>query len=97
MGAAAGMGLAGALFVLLELLNSTVRRPVEISRALNFEPLATVPYIETRSERFRRITTRVAVMLLMVGGLPAAALAVNSFVMPLDQLANIILDQLGLS
>lgn len=97
MGGAAGIGLAGALFLLLELLNRTVRRPVEISRALNFEPLVTVPYIETRQERFRRISIRVAVMVLMVGGVPAAALAVNNFVMPLDQLANTILDQIGLS
>jgi uncharacterized protein involved in exopolysaccharide biosynthesis len=59
-GAAAGIGLAVGLFVLLEILNRTVRRPVEISRALGIEPLVTIPYISTRTERFRRFGLRAA-------------------------------------
>jgi hypothetical protein len=73
-GAAAGIGLAVGLFILLEILNRTVRRPVEISRALGIEPLATIPYISTRAERFKRIGLRAATLASGAGGAARRAL-----------------------
>jgi hypothetical protein len=96
-GAAAGIGLAVGLFILLEILNRTVRRPVEISRALGIEPLATIPYISTRTERFKRIGLRAAALLLVMAGLPAGLWAIDTYYIPLDQLATDVLSRLGLA
>jgi hypothetical protein len=96
-GAAAGVGLAGWVFFLLEVLNRTVRRPVEIRRALNIEPLATVPYISTRSERLSRFGLRFAVLLLVIAGIPAGLWAIDSFFMPLDEVISEVADRFGLA
>jgi polysaccharide biosynthesis transport protein len=47
---AAGLGLGAGLIVLLEMLNGTVRRPLELIEILDIEPLATIPYIPLRGE-----------------------------------------------
>lgn len=54
-GAAAGLGAGLGLVVLLEFLNSAIRRPVELTRSLGIMPLGTIPYITTRAERTRRM------------------------------------------
>jgi hypothetical protein len=92
-----GIGLAGWVFFLLEVLNRTVRRPVEIRRALNIEPLATVPYISTRSERLSRFGLRFAVLLLVIAGIPAGLWAIDSFFMPLDEVISEVADRFGLA
>jgi polysaccharide chain length determinant protein (PEP-CTERM system associated) len=96
-GGMAGIGIAGLLFLILETLNRTVRRPVEITRALGIEPLATLPHISTRSERLGRIALRTAALLLVIGGLPAALWAVDTYYIPLDQLTADVLARLGLA
>ena len=53
MGLAGGVGLGLGWIVLLELLNKTVRRPVELTRFLQSQPLATIPYIWADDERQR--------------------------------------------
>jgi len=97
VGVAAGIGLAASLFILLEVLNRTVRRPVEISRSLGIEPLATIPHISTRAEHFKRIGFRVAALLLVVAGLPAGLWAIDTYYIPLDQLATDVMSRLGLA
>jgi hypothetical protein len=97
-GLAAGVGLAVGLFVLLEILNRTVRRPVEISRALGIEPLATVPYISTRSERLQ--ADRPARRRAPAGDRGAARRASGRstpIFMPLDQLISEVADRFGLA
>lgn len=49
-GLAAGICLGLGFIVLLELLNKSIRRPAEITRFFEVQPLATVPYIRTESE-----------------------------------------------
>lgn len=49
---AAGLGLA--FVVLLEMLNKTIRRPIELTKALELQPLATIPYIKAPAEPRRR-------------------------------------------
>lgn len=49
---AAGLGLA--FVVLLEMLNKTIRRPIELAKALELQPLATIPYIKVPAEPRRR-------------------------------------------
>lgn len=53
----AGLGLAGGLaagfglVILLEFLNGSIRRPAELARVLQAQPLATIPYIRLPAER----------------------------------------------
>lgn len=49
-----GIAAGAALVALLEYLNKTIRRPVQLVRALRIEPLATIPVIRTRRDRRRQ-------------------------------------------
>ena len=95
-GLAAGLGLAAALFVLLELMNRTVRRPAELRARLGITPLATIPYMESRAHRFARRGFQVASVLVVLIGIPAALWAVDTYYLPLDLLAERLLDRIGL-
>jgi uncharacterized protein involved in exopolysaccharide biosynthesis len=95
---AAGVGgglLSGlALVLLLELLNTSVRRPVDISRKLEILPIGVLPYIRTRREiAFRRLKIGSAFLAVLIA-LPLGLWAVNTYYMPLDLLAERILDRL---
>jgi polysaccharide chain length determinant protein (PEP-CTERM system associated) len=54
VGLLGAVGLGLALVVLLEMLNKTIRRPIELTKALELQPLATIPYIRAPAERRRR-------------------------------------------
>ncbi|MDA8586161.1 lipopolysaccharide biosynthesis, partial [Rhodobacteraceae bacterium] len=54
-----GAGLAGVFFLLTELLNRSIRRPVDLTRAFGIQPLATIPYLENASKRRRRRALKV--------------------------------------
>ena len=95
-GVAMGLALAAAFFLALELLNSTVRRPVEITNKLGITPLATVPYLESKTERLVRRFFRVLAALVVLAGVPAALWAVDTYYLPLDLLADRVLSRLGL-
>jgi uncharacterized protein involved in exopolysaccharide biosynthesis len=92
-----GVGLAGGLFVLLELLNRSVRRPVEITNALGITPLATIPFMESPRRRVIHRTIRIAAFLVILAGIPAALWAIDTYFMPLDQLATRVLRRIGLT
>lgn len=53
LGILAAGGLALGFVVLLELLNKTIRRPIELVHALEIQPLATIPFIVPPSEQRR--------------------------------------------
>ncbi|TWG96737.1 polysaccharide chain length determinant protein (PEP-CTERM system associated) [Mesorhizobium sp. J18] len=67
-GVAAGICLGLGFVVLLELLNKSIRRPAEITRFFQVQPLATVPYIRTEREGWLRKR-------LVAGGAVAAGAA----------------------
>ena len=96
-GVGAGLGMAAALFILLELLNSTVRRPIDVQKGLGIVPLATIPYIESRARRMWRRSGQILAMLIVLAGVPAALWAVDTYYLPLDLLAQRVLDQIGLA
>lgn len=96
-GGMAGLGLAGGLFVLLEVLNRSVRRPVEITNALGITPIATIPFMESPRRRAMRRTVQVASFVIILLGVPAALWAVDTYYMPLDQLADRVLRRVGLA
>lgn len=88
--------LAGlAMVVLLEMLNSTARRPEDIIKRLGVTPLTTIPYIQTRGQTIRRRAKRILLVLLILIGVPAAVYAVHMYYLPLDILAEKVMNKLG--
>ncbi|HEY6630843.1 MAG TPA: lipopolysaccharide biosynthesis protein [Rhizobiaceae bacterium] len=84
--ALAGIGLGAGFVVLLEFLNKTIRRPMELSRLLGSEPLATIPFIEVTPKSRGSLFKRGAAVLGALGAATAAALAVHHFYPPRDRI-----------
>jgi hypothetical protein len=83
--------------VLLELLNRTIRRPADLTRALQITPLGTLPYIAT--EHGNGETARgalLAVVALLAVGIPAGLYFLHVEYMPLDLLADRAMSRIGL-
>lgn len=53
-GVVLGLALGIGAFILLELLNTAIRRPKELTTGLGIAPFAVLPYLETRRDRLRR-------------------------------------------
>ncbi|MBK4218143.1 lipopolysaccharide biosynthesis [Paracoccus caeni] len=96
MGVALGMGLAGGFFVLMELLNSAIRRPAEMRSRFQITPLAVIPYIESRQERRRRQSVGMAATLAVLIIIPLGLWVLHVNYMPLDILTQKIVGRLGL-
>jgi uncharacterized protein involved in exopolysaccharide biosynthesis len=96
-GIGVGLLLAGGLFVLLELLNNSIRRPKEIIKALGIAPLATIPYMESRRGKWLRRSFQVASFLIVLIGVPAGLWAVDQYYLPLDLLVERIMARVGLT
>ncbi|PWK76864.1 Wzz/FepE/Etk N-terminal domain-containing protein [Aminobacter sp. AP02] len=80
---AAGIGLGMGLIVLLELLNKSIRRPVELAQLLQVQPLATVPYIWVDGEKRTR-NKRLAFMFVATASvIPAFLLGIHHYYMPI--------------
>lgn len=97
MGFAAGVGLAGALFMLLEILNGTIRRPVDITSRLGTPAFGTVPYIPTTREVFARRAVILASFLIPFAGAAAGLYLVHQYYLPLDLFFERAADRLGMS
>lgn len=97
MGVGAGIIAGLGLIILLELFNSAIRRPVEISDKLGITPIAVLPYMRTDAQvAWRRI-----LILLIVCGLllviPACIYIIHNHILPLDGYANRILLNFGVT
>lgn len=95
-GTGAGIMLASALVVLLELLNRSIRRPVDITRGLGIVPLATLPMIRTPGETIRRRSLIALLFLALVVGVPAILYYIHVAIMPLDLAIDRIMARFGL-
>jgi uncharacterized protein involved in exopolysaccharide biosynthesis len=95
-GFGAGIVLSAALVFLLEVLNTTIRRPAELVGSLGISPFGTIPRIETRSEIRRRRLRAWGAAALLLFGLPATLYAFHLGVMPLDVLLADMAERLGL-
>jgi uncharacterized protein involved in exopolysaccharide biosynthesis len=94
IGIAAGLGLAGGFFFLLELLNQTVRRPADIVRKLEITPLATIPRIETIGQKRMRRVLQISASLVVLAAVPTIIWAIDTYYMPLDLLYEKVKDRL---
>lgn len=97
MGIAAGLGMGFGLIGLLELLNTAIRRPVDIVNGLQITPIMTMPYIRTRGEVWRKRLIIVTVVLLILIGLPAALWYIDTSIRPLQPILEDILRRVGLA
>jgi succinoglycan biosynthesis transport protein ExoP len=95
-GIAGGIGAGLGFIVLLELLNRSIRRPVELSGKLGIQPFATIPYIRTRRETRVKRGIIAAALALIVLGIPALLFAVHTYYLPLDLLGRQVIDKIGL-
>ena len=95
MGIAMGGGLAGGYFVLLELLNRTIRRPEELKKRFDIIPLITIPYMETRAEKFKRRGFLVSMFVMVLVTVPAGLWYVHNYYIPLELLAIKVANRLG--
>lgn len=83
-GVGAGAFLGLAIIVLLEVFNTAIRRPVDLTNKLGITPFGTVPLIRTRWEILRRQTIIFGSFAVALIVLPAALWLVHTQVMPLD-------------
>lgn len=89
------MGMAG-LFLLLEVLNRTIRRPLELTRSLGVTPLATIPYMQTRRHFWTRRILKLTLLIAVVIAVPLALWAIDTYYRPLDLIYDRLLMRLGL-
>ncbi|MBB5723649.1 uncharacterized protein involved in exopolysaccharide biosynthesis [Loktanella ponticola] len=98
--AAAGVGmgtLAGfALIVVLELMNTAIRRPIDLTSKLGITPFGTVPLIRTRWEIVRRQTIIFAGFAVAIVMIPALLWLIHAQVMPLDVILDRVKEKVGL-
>lgn len=96
-GAGAGVVAGLAVVILLELLNRSIRRPVELTKRLGITPVAVLPYIRTEREILMRRMTVFGAVAFLVIVIPASLYAVHTFVTPLDVLIEPTLNKMGMS
>lgn len=92
-----GFGAGLAFIVLMEMINRSIRRPVELTSKLGMQPFATVPYIRTPGEVRRKRWIIGATLAVIAVGIPAALFAVHTYYEPLDLLMGDSLEKVGLS
>jgi polysaccharide biosynthesis transport protein len=79
----AGAMLAGALLVLLEVMNQTVRRPSELARALGAQPFGTVGYLPGNTGPGRYQIGKLGLLAIVLIALSGAVLAVHFLIAPI--------------
>lgn len=94
-GTAFGILAGVALIFLIELLNRTARRAEDIVKHIGVRPLATIPYMRSRSEIFWKRLIKVTLYLLILVGIPVAIYAVHLYYLPLDLLADRAMNKIG--
>lgn len=90
MGMMVGLGLAAGFFLLLELINTSIRRPAEITSAMQITPLATIPRFETQAGRRRRRRKQILGLVLVTVLSILFLWGVDTYVMPLEQLVGAV-------
>ncbi len=96
-GVAGGIALGLGFVLLLEILNTAVRRPQDLTTKLGIAPFATLPLMRTPAQVRRRRAMIVAAFVLVILAIPAGLWALDTFYRPLDLLIDQLLNRLGLA
>lgn len=96
MGVAAGLGMGFGLIALLEILNTSVRRPIDIVDGLKITPFMTLPYMRTRGQIWRRRLIILAALAVVLAGVPLAIWYIDENIKPLQPIFDEVLRRVGL-
>ncbi|WP_245709734.1 hypothetical protein [Ruegeria halocynthiae] len=94
-GVAGGIGLSAGLFLLLELLNNTIRRPIDVTTRLGAPVFGTVPYIQTAGERLFRRSVIAASFVVPIAAVCIGLYLVHQYYLPLDLFLEKVSERLG--
>lgn len=94
-GTAMGIALGLALIFLIEFLNKAPRRPEDIIKKMDIWPIAALPYTRTRRELVMQRSRKLALILIILVGGPITVWAVHEFYLPLDLLAEKVMNKMG--
>ncbi len=92
-GVGAGLAAMAGLFILLELLNKTIRRPAELVSALGVMPIAAIPYMESAGRKWMRRGFLVTSFLTVLIGVPLGLWMIDQYYYPLDEIAENVMDR----
>jgi len=95
-GVIAGSALAGLILALTELLNRSIRRPIDLTRGLGVQPLATIPFIEDAAVLRRRRFLKTVLVIGILLAIPIGLYAIHFYYLPLDLLVEKIALRVGL-
>ena len=95
-GVFAGSALAAAFFLMTELLNRTIRRPIDLSKALGIQPLVTIPYLEEAHVLRRRRALKTIFVVGILIAIPIGLWALHTFYLPLDLVIEKVMERVGL-
>ncbi|TPE48431.1 GumC family protein [Amaricoccus solimangrovi] len=96
-GVIGGLGAGLTFVILMEMLNRSIRRPVELTSKLGIQPFATVPYIRTPGEVRRKRMLFGGVLAFILVVLPLTLWLINSYYMPIDTLTAETLEKVGVA
>ena len=94
-GVAGGIGAGLGFILLMEMLNRSIRRPVDLSAKLGIQPFATMPYIRTPGEVRRKRAAIIAALALIAVAIPVGLFAVHTYYLPLDLIWAELLAKFG--
>ena len=95
-GTAFGIMAGLAFIILLEILNTTARRPEDIINKLEVTPLTTIPYIQTRAQLIRHRVLKLLLVLAILVIIPVTVFAIHTYYLPLDLLADRAMNKMGI-
>ncbi|WP_170763223.1 GumC family protein [Ruegeria lacuscaerulensis] len=93
-GTFAGILMGLGLVVLLEFLNRAARRPEDLIKKLDVWPIATIPYVKSPGQVAAQRVGWAMLILAIVVGVPAGVWAVHTYYLPLDLIADKVIDKL---
>jgi succinoglycan biosynthesis transport protein ExoP len=93
--AALALGLGAIL--LPELLNKSIRRPVELINKMDIRPMITIPYITTTAEKNRKRVTSLVMVTALVAAIPLLLFALHAYVAPAEAVVSKAMSGIGLT
>ncbi|KIC45515.1 lipopolysaccharide biosynthesis protein [Ruegeria sp. ANG-S4] len=93
---AGGVGLAVSLFLVLEILNNTVRRSVDLENRFGVPAFTTIPYVHTARERAMRRSLIAIGALAPIVGLGVALYLIHLHYLPIDLFVEKVAEKLGI-